>query len=67
MRIGELIQCVECGSICVKSDGDLVEPLSHPDTPSDESYFFQWWECMDCGHQWRFQDQSMNPESEGDR
>jgi hypothetical protein len=51
-------RCPQCNSSNLKTDGDMVEPLEHPDHPSDSSYFLMWWDCQDCGHQWRYQDDS---------
>lgn len=52
-------QCPECDSLHVSSDGEPVFETIE----GDKHYlgFYGWWLCEACGHQWRYQDDGLNP------
>lgn len=50
-------KCPQCGSTRIASDGDAV--FEEPDL--EYVGYYGWWECEECGHQWRYQDDSLNP------
>lgn len=54
-------RCPECGSTRVSADGDMIEELCGPDCEPMPTYFYSWWLCEDCGHQFRYQDEKLNP------
>jgi hypothetical protein len=52
--------CPKCNCNNVTFDGDFVEEL---DTAGQlvDGHYYSWWLCKDCGHQWRYQDERLNP------
>lgn len=53
--------CPDCDSKRISADGDAAEPLAHPDRLPADAVYYQWWHCEDCGHDWRYQDEDLNP------
>jgi len=60
-------RCPECGSSRASSDGDMIYELCGADCEPMPTYFYGWWICEDCGHQWRYQDDALNPGGEQER
>lgn len=53
-------ECPKCGSRDVSDDGDFIEQLDTNGQLIGGDYY-GWWTCNYCLHQWRYQDESLNP------
>lgn len=51
-------ECPDCGSTKIEADGDFIET----DPSGFDGHFYGWWQCMDCGKQWRYRDPTLNPD-----
>lgn len=57
-------KCPQCGSAKISDDGDLVENLTNPDVAPAKAVYYAWWHCDDCEHDWRYQDDNLNPSTD---
>ncbi len=53
-------RCPKCNSTHVVTDGDTVETLG-TEGQLINSGFLWWWHCEACNHQFRYQDEKLNP------
>lgn len=54
-------ECPECGDRRVVADGDTTSEPVGQDGHEERVYYIGWWHCQECGHNWRYQDDSLNP------
>lgn len=48
--------CPECGSRNIGDEMDTMDGVYAP---------WCWWNCLNCGHEWRYQDETYNPGGKG--